>query len=530
MRDSKIEVWDAAFVSGAYRRHHRQVAHDVESFFWGEHNRGAMVEVAAQRAGVGRSTAYRWIERRFHHLRDQGFSVADVRRQLRLEVRRTDAWEARRAQREHRRKKADQAALRAAVKESAHLVAAELNPAPTPAQLRKAVRDTRYWELRRQGESNTSASRILGMHRKTGTNIRLAARRSRALLAAKPPSGRYLSLAERLQIADLRHLGCSIRQVARELDRAPSTIKREIDRHTNAHGRYLPRSAHEAAAQNRRRPREYKLLADSALRRLVQRKLDLHWSPDEISGWLKVTFPDNPRMRVGHETIYRALLVRGGQGLDKAYCSKLRTGRTQRKSQWSRRPRVGGPVQNMTMIDQRPEAVETKTEIGHWEGDLVLGERCRSAMMTLRERKTQYGIIVNLPLDHTAETVKVALIKVFRSLPRHLRKTLTWDQGTEMAQHREVAAATRVDIYFAERSSPWQRGANENFNGLVRQYFPKGTDLSLHSEGRVRAVMRQLNTRPRKTLHYATPASLFSAERRSPLPTRQADPEASLMP
>ncbi|MDI9980203.1 IS30 family transposase [Rhodococcus sp. IEGM 1307] len=386
---SKIEVWDAAFESGTYRRHHLRVDANIESSFWSEHDRGVTVEVAAQRAGVGRSTAYRWIERRFHQLRDQDASVADVRRQLRLDRRRADAWEIQRLHRKRRTRKADEAALRAAVKKSASRIAAELNPAPTPAQLQKAVRDTRYWELRRQGESNTSASRILGMHRKTGTNIRLAARRSRALLAAKPPSGRYLSLAERLQIADLRHLGCSIRQVARELDRAPSTIKREIDRHTNAHGRYLPRSADEAAAQNRRRPREYKLIADSALRRLVQRKLDLHWSPDEISGWLKVTFPDDHRMRVGHETIYRALLVRGGQGLDKGYCSKLRTGRTQRKSQWSRRPRVGGPVQNMTMIDQRPEEVETKKEIGHWEGDLVLGERCRSAMMTLRERKTQ---------------------------------------------------------------------------------------------------------------------------------------------
>lgn len=166
--------------------------------------------------------------------------------------------------------------------------------------------------------------------------------------------------------------------------------------------------------------------------------------------------------------------------------------------------------------DQRaPGEVETKKEVGHWEGDLILGLRCRSAMMTLRERVTQYGIIVNLPLDHTSESVKDAVIKAFRGLPKRMRRRLTWDQGTVMCLHREITAALDLKIFFAERCSPWQRGANENFNGLARQYFPKGTDLSVHSLAHVRAVTRELNTRPRKTLDNATPATLFNAERRA---------------
>lgn len=170
------------------------------------------------------------------------------------------------------------------------------------------------------------------------------------------------------------------------------------------------------------------------------------------------------------------------------------------------------------MIDQRPAEVETKQRAGHWKGDLTLGVGCRSAMMTLRERKTQYGIVINLPADHTAETVNDAAIKAFAALPPYLKRTLTWDEGVEMARHRELAAATGVKIYFGERCSPWQRGANESYNGLLRQYFPKGTDLSRHSDAHVAAVMHELNTRPRKGLAYDTPAARFCAEARRRAP------------
>jgi len=325
-------------------------------------------------------------------------------------------------------------------------------------------------------------------------------------------SGRYLTLRERLQIADLERLGCSIRKIANELGRHPSTVKRELDRNRDQHGRYLPHGADDAARLRRRRPRAHKLLASPRLRTLVQRKLNRYWSPDEICGWLRLTFPVDESMRLCAETIYRALLLPNGRGLDTRYCASLRTGRRIRRSRWLTRNGAGGAVQNMTMIDKRPADVETKKTVGHWEGDLILGTGCASAMVTLRERKTQYGIIVNLPQDHTAATVNQAVAGALAALPLHLKKTLTWDQGTEMARHQELAATTGIDIYFAERSSPWQRGANENFNGLIRQYFPKGTDLSIHSHTRVAQVMEDLNTRPRKLLGYRTPKQALHAE------------------
>ena len=173
----------------------------------------------------------------------------------------------------------------------------------------------------------------------------------------------------------------------------------------------------------------------------------------------------------------------------------------------------------MTMIDKRPAEVEPKQQAGHWEGDLIVGTGSVSAMMTLRERKTHYGIVINLPVDHTAETVNAAAIAAFAPLPRHMKRTLTWDQGVEMARHRELAEATGINIYFAERCSPWQRGASENYNGLLRQYFPKGTDLSVHPDAHVTAVMRELNTRPRKSLGYDTPTARFRIEIRKLQPS-----------
>lgn len=502
-------------------RHHLRVDERVERVFWRCFESGESLDASARAAGVARSTGYRWWQTRFVALRADGVPLRVAARRLRMPGGRAREWEAaRRTSRRRARVERDvveRRAVRAAVRESER--AAELAGHARPLRADARDRDTRYWELMRSGMTNTGACKILGVTRKTGQRIR-ARRRHQSVAVTRPatPSGRYLSLTERLRIADLMRLDYSMRGIAAELGRAPSTIKRELDRHRDAAGRYLPRTADHAAHVQRRRPKRHKLLADPGLCRLVQRKLNRCWSPDEISGWLRRTYPDDLSMRICPETIYRALLVPGGKGLHKRYCRRLRTGRRIRRSRWLTRPGHGASVQGKTMIDKRPAEVETKQQVGHWEGDLILGAGCRSAMVTLRERKTQHGIVINLPVDHTAPTVNAAVAAAFAPLPAHMKRTLTWDQGVEMAAHRDLAAATGVAIYFAERCSPWQRGANENYNGLLRQYFPKGTDLSVHTDRHVTVVMNEINDRPRKTLGYDTPAARFRAESRT-LPT-----------
>jgi IS30 family transposase len=500
-RDARAGEW----------RHHLAVDADIEHTFWVRFDAGASVDAARRTAGVSRSTAYRWRQRWFGIWRDEGLPSRVAARRLRVSPQQKSAWEAERrlAQRTARLQRAT--GDRAAVRQSARHVELLLQPR---ARSKAEQREERYWELMHHGLTNTAACRLLGVSRRTGTLIRARRRYQTSAPAAKwiVGSGRYLSLPERLQIADLLRLGCSMRQVAAELGRSPSTVKRELDRHRDAKGRYLPQVADHAATQQRCRPRDHKLVVNPALRQLVQRKLNRCWSPDEINGWLRLTYPLVPSMWLCSETIYRALLVPGGQGLHKRYCRKLRTGRRIRKSRWLTRAGHGGSVQNMTMIDKRPAEVEDNQQAGNWEGDLIVGVGSASAMVTLRERKTQFGIIVNLPVDHTAASVNAAVIAAFASIPAHLKRTLTWDQGTEMARHQDLAAATGIDIYFAERCSPWQRGANENFNGLARQYFPKGTDLSVHSDAHVATVTKELNARPRKTLGYLTPAARFRAE------------------
>ena len=281
---------------------------------------------------------------------------------------------------------------------------------------------------------------------------------------------------------------------------------------------YWPLTIADRDAQlQRARPKVRKLVENVALQALVQRKLNRYWSPDEICGWLKKHHPTDLAMRVSAETIYKELLLRDGAGLHKRFTGKLRTGRRVRKTRWQRRVGRGSRIINMTMIDQRPPEADDKQQAGHWEGDLIIGLGSVSAMMTLRERKTQYGIIVNLPHDHTAASVNAAAITVFDTLPPHLKRTLTWDQGVEMSSHAKFTLASGVPVYFAERSSPWQRGANENFNGLARQYFPKGTDLARHSSQHVANVTRELNERPRKSLDYDTPAARLDAELDTPM-------------
>ncbi|MET3370137.1 UNVERIFIED_CONTAM: IS30 family transposase [Jeotgalibacillus campisalis] len=497
--------WNELFLRGS-GRHHFQVDAAVEEAFWSSYSTGMSVLAAATSAGVKHTTGYRWVYRRFIILRSQ-LPLAEVVNLLQLSPRTSLRWEFQRKKEleveKARLLKAERDAIR-----TARIVAERVAAPMSPAQKRRALRETRYWELVGSGASNAAACRMLGVSRNIGTRLRnQRAQQPRARL--KPPSGRYLCLRERLQMADLLRMGCSLRQIGRELGRHASTIKRELDRHRDPRGRYLPHTADHDARSQRRRPRERKLQANPRLHALVQTKLTSHWSPEQICGWLALEFAAEPALRLCPETIYQALLFGDHGGLSTAGKPRLRTGRKIRKHRWRTGSGHGSVVKTMTMIHERPPEVETKIEAGHWEGDLIVGVGSASAMVTLRERKTHYGIIVNLPNGHTAAQTNQAIVTAFSALPAHLKQTLTWDQGVEMARHQELAAATGLRIYFAERSSPWQRGANENFNGLARQYFPKGTDLSVHSEDHVKQVCAELNSRPRKSLGYRTPAAIF---------------------
>ncbi|WP_448628742.1 IS30 family transposase [Geodermatophilus sp. URMC 64] len=318
---------------------------------------------------------------------------------------------------------------------------------------------------------------------------------------------RYLSLLEREQIADLHRAGRSIRQIAAELGRAPSTISREIRRNRDPCGRYLPHAAHRAAAGRRPRPKTAKLVANRKLATWIRRKLKRRWSPQQIAARLRCEFPDRPEMRVCHETIYQALYLQARGGLRREVATALRTGRARRRSQRdpaARRPRFADP---MLLISDRPAEVADRAVPGHWEGDLIIGADGASAIGTLVERSTRYVLLVHLPGgDRSAEAVRDQLIPTMITLPAHLRRSLTWDQGSEMAAHRTFSIATDMPVYFCDPASPWQRGSNENTNGLLRQYFPKGTDLSAHTPQHLAAVAAELNGRPRQTLNWRTPA------------------------
>jgi IS30 family transposase len=332
--------------------------------------------------------------------------------------------------------------------------------------------------------------------------------RSRPIPAPVPDiDSRYLSLLEREQVADLRRDGRSIRQIAAELGRPASTISRELRRNCDEHGRYLPHAAHRAAARRRPRPKTAKLVANRQLAGWIQDKLTLRWSPQQIAARLRCDFPDQPEMRVCPETIYQALYLQARGGLRREIATALRTGRTRRKPQRdpaARRPRF---ADSMLMISDRPAEVADRAIPGHWEGDLIIGADGASAIGTLVERTTRYLLLVHLPDgDRTAETVRDQLIPTITTLPSHLRRSLTWDQGSEMAAHRTFSIATDMPVYFCDPASPWQRGSNENTNGLLRQYFPKGTDLSVHTPDDLINVAIELNGRPRETLDWRTPA------------------------
>jgi len=299
--------------------------------------------------------------------------------------------------------------------------------------------------------------------------------------------------------------GESTRSIARQLGRAPSTISREL-RRNRGNGRYGPHTAQRRAVRRRCRPKVFKL-DHPGLREVVQSKLCLKWSPEQISLHLAERFGDRPEMNVAFETIYTALYRENP--LPAGLHVHLRTRRRIRKPRGlvgQRLPRIC----EMTMIDQRPAVVEDRREAGHWEGDLIVGSNCRSAIATLVERSSRFLVMVPLPDGYKAPTVREALVAAVEALPVGAVRTLTWDQGTELAQHREITAASGIRIFFCEPHSPWQRGSNENTNGLIRQYFPKGTDLNQHTADRIADVARELNGRPRKTLAMRTPHEIFS--------------------
>ena len=317
---------------------------------------------------------------------------------------------------------------------------------------------------------------------------------------------RFLTLAEREQIRDLQATGQSLRAIGRALGRPASTVKREIDANAGSEG-YQPYAAHRAAAARRPRPKERKLLREGRLPRFVQGGLRRRWSPEQICHALLTEHPDDESMRVSVETIYQALYFQARGGLKQEVQAAIRSGRTRRKPRRDPERRTPRFIDPMVMISDRPADVEDRAVPGHWEGDLIIGAGGRSAIATLVERSTRYTMLVHLPGGaHDAETVRDGLVHTIQTLPAHLRGSLTWDQGSEMARHKQFSMATGMPVYFCDPASPWQRGSNENTNGLLRQYFPKGTDLSLHSPEDLEHVAQELNGRPRKTLGWNTPA------------------------
>ena len=318
-----------------------------------------------------------------------------------------------------------------------------------------------------------------------------------------------LTLCEREEISRGLASNLSMRAIAVQLGRSPSTISREIKRN-GSYDNYRAAQADQAAWDRAHRPKPCKLAGNRSLSRIVAAKLQLNWSPEQIAGWLKSEYPGEGHHHVSHETIYRSLFVQARGVLKKELLQYLRSQRTIRRSRHASLKKAGlGQIANMASIRERPASVEDRAVPGHWEGDLIAGSN-NSYIATLVERHTRYVMLVRVKGKDT-ETVISALIKHAEKLPTELYKSLTWDRGKEMADHQRFSLATNIDVYFCDPSSPWQRGSNENTNGLLRQYFPKGTDLSVHSQARLNAVARQLNERPRKTLEFETPASRFSA-------------------
>ena len=387
---------------------------------------------------------------------------------------------------------------------------------------RDAVRQ--FWVAIRAGASREQAVAALGCSGKTGTEwFRQAGGVVPAYVTAQP-TGRFLSFAEREEIHAGVERGDSIRLIARRLGRSPSTVFHELRRnmrqryrHRRRRGRpvtepwsYRPSYAQRRAEFMARRPKRAKLATHVELRDLVQAKLMQRLSPRQISVELQQEFPDNPEMWVSHETIYQSIYVQGRGALRRELAVHLRTGRALRKPRRKANERRGR-IPDMVNISQRPAEVEDRAIPGHWEGDLLMGKNSKSAIGTLVERSTRFVMLLHLPNGHSPKEVEQAIVAATHKLPDFLWKSLTWDQGNEMRNHVAVKMATGVQVDFCDPASPWQRGSNENTNGLLRQYFPKSTDLSQHNAEHLDFVAAQMNRRPRQTLGWLRPAQALGA-------------------
>lgn len=365
-----------------------------------------------------------------------------------------------------------------------------------------ASQKAELWRRWKSGQSLSDIGRALGKH---AASIHcVVSSRGGFVPPTRRRSRLALSVAEREEISRGIAAGDSMRGIAATLQRAPSTVSREI-RRNGGRRRYRASAADESACGRARRPKRCRLAVNRRLRAIVAKKLSLEWSPEQISGWLKREYPDAPGMQISHETIYRSLFVQTRGVLKKELVRHLRTRRMMRRSKKaSTRGQPRGQIIDAVSIRERPAEIEDRAVPGHWEGDLLQGSN-HSHIATLVERQSRFVLLVKVDGKDTTNVVR-ALIKQIRCLPIELRRSLTWDRGMEMAGHKEFSVATNVQVYFCDPQSPWQRGTNENTNRLLRQYLPKGTDLSTFSQVELNRIALRLNQRPRKTLEFSTPA------------------------
>ena len=370
-----------------------------------------------------------------------------------------------------------------------------------------AAQKAELWHRWKQGQSLSEIGRALGKH--AGSIHGVLSSNGGFIPPVRKRSRWALTLAEREEISRGLATDASIRQIAATLGRAPSTVSREIRRHGGAH-MYRAAEADTQAWTHSRRPKPCRLAISPMLQQIVASKLALEWSPEQVAGWLKLEFPDQDTMRVSHETIYRSLFIQARGVLKKELIGHLRSRRMMRRVKHANtagQPR--GQIIDGASIRDRPADVEDRAIPGHWEGDLITGSQ-NTHMATLVERQSRFTMLVKVPGKDTASVV-TALSRQIRPLPSALRRSLTWDRGMELAQHKRLTVDTNVQVYFCDPQSPWQRGTNENTNRLLRQYFPKGTDLSRYSQADLNTIALRLNQRPRKTLGFQTPAAILEA-------------------
>lgn len=369
-----------------------------------------------------------------------------------------------------------------------------------------ALEHDALWARRRGGETLSAIAMALGVSQSLVYGV--VARRGGIAPCPRTRSPRVLSLAEREEISRGLALGSSVRHLARLLGRAPSTISREIHRH-GERTQYRAVRADAAAWRRARRPKRCRLAQHARLRNAVAAKLAAHWSPQQIAGWLVSAYPTDPSMRVSHETIYRTLYVQTRGALKKQLMAHLRRQRMLRRARGASKAGGRAQIVDAVSISKRPPTIEDRAVPGHWEGDLLAGAK-NSHIATLVERHSRYVHLVQLEGKDTTSVVN-ALIREVQRLPKDLMASLTWDRGMEMAQHHRFSVTTDVQVYFCDPRSPWQRGSNENTNGLLRQYFPHGTDLRQFTQRHLDKIAQQLNTRPRQTLGFKTPAAVLAA-------------------